>query len=127
MSTSSGGFYLFFTSSKQKKGTNIFSPHSRHAINGMASFFIHHLSCFLDDNTLIFRQLLSFSKKIFFLKEIQYFCAVKEMITIPRSEYEQMKREIAEFQTMVRQLEEAIECCGETLGSMASVFFNFRG
>jgi len=47
-------------------------------------------------------------KKILFYCDIQYFCAVKEMITIPRSEYEQMKREIAELQTMVRQLEEAI-------------------
>jgi transposase len=33
---------------------------------------------------------------------------VENFITIPRTEYEEMKREIAELRTMVRQLEEAI-------------------
>jgi len=47
-------------------------------------------------------------KKILFFCYFQYFCAVKKMIIISRSEYEQMKQIVAEFQTKVRQLKEAI-------------------
>ena len=57
---------------------------------------------------LIMRPFEKHQKKILFFCDIQYFCAVKEMITIPRSKYEQMKRKIAELQTMVRQLGEVI-------------------